>query len=125
MQQDLRRLAPGFTKERVSATVRERNTGVKCSMAGACCYELPTSSGFNHCAIGCFIPLGHPAMEFMGSVHSLLDKYPDLQAAMPFTSRDDLRRFQQVHDVLSPSFVTAGPTAVWDAVDRFLAEEVA
>lgn len=40
------------------------------------------------CAIGRFIPQGHPALEFVGSVHSLLENYGDLWDVLKIDGMD-------------------------------------
>lgn len=64
---------------------------------GECLY-LDRNTG-NRCAIGCLIPDGHPALDYVGGVGSLLTKFRDL---VPIFGDEQyypmLEELQQVHD---------------------------
>ena len=90
-----------WTRETVMAQIKKYNNGTRAydesvnQMSGnGCVYE--TSNG-NRCAVGCFIPDGHEALEFIGGASQLLDEYPELLNAMPM-ELDDLARLQSEHD---------------------------
>lgn len=91
----------GWTKEAMKRQFRERNTGKKCAAPGSwmgCMYDDRRG---NHCAIGVFIPDGHPAMGAEVDASDLLDRYPDLLPLMPLES-NPLLCLQYVHDQAYP-----------------------
>ncbi len=63
--------------------------------AGNCSYL--TEEG-KKCFVGLFIPDGHEAQSFRGSVGPLLRLYPDLKDLMPTKDEDALNTLQQIHD---------------------------
>ena len=66
---------------------------------GQCMYKFTDESGeCKKCAIGLFIPDGHPSQEEFMSVDELLDEYPDLWDSMPIDDIGFLTAFQEVHD---------------------------
>lgn len=90
----------GWTKERMIKQIMERNNGTRAVVNDeegppVCLYE--TEDG-NHCAVGCFIPSGHPAMEFKDSVCFLLEAHQDLKSVLPL-DLSGLKQFQQAHDL--------------------------
>jgi len=50
------------------------------------------------CFIGLFIPDGHVAEKFKGSVKGLLYTYPTLKKYMPSNDKNKLSNLQRVHD---------------------------
>lgn len=91
----------GFTKEKIIETLLTRNNGTRCVSnatitwgAPKCCYE----SNGNHCAVGCFIPDGHPGMRVPGDAESLIEDHPDLKECMPL-ELDALLMLQSMHDL--------------------------
>ena len=89
------KLVNGWTKEKVMEQVRKYNNGTQAVKDGTCLYNHNS----NRCAIGCFIPDGHPALGSRERVITLLSDYPDLISYMPFSDSDALRYFQRSHDV--------------------------
>jgi hypothetical protein len=91
------KLANGWTKEKVIAQVKKFNNGTKAvNDFKLCIYKAKDG---NRCAIGCFIPEEHKeALNFQGSVGSLLNRYPNLKPYMPFANLDALEDFQRAHD---------------------------
>jgi hypothetical protein len=105
------KLANGWTKEKVMQQIKKYNSGTKAKIPGCfgCSYQTPYG---NRCAIGCFIPDGHPGLKSGSLVNDLLEVYPELKDKMPFRSMRALRAFQITHDSCKGS--------VYDAVDKFL-----
>ena len=62
------------------------------------CFYL-TKDG-RKCAIGMFIPDGHPGQRDQCGVGYLLDKHSDLKSFMPSDDEELLRQFQRAHDCL-------------------------
>lgn len=87
--------ANGWTKETIKAQIRKYNNGKKAEKYGVCQYLTPEG---NRCAIGCFIPSGHIALESKKSVKGVLEDYPELKDKMPFDDISGLRNFQGAHD---------------------------
>lgn len=50
------------------------------------------------CAVGIFIPDGHPAQKYVGNVEELLRTYPDLPDPLIFDNFALLQSLQRVHD---------------------------
>ncbi len=95
------KLKAGWTKAKVFKKITAGNNGIPClDMDGACAYS---DGDGNHCAIGCFIPKGHPGMEFEGPVDLLLKHHPDLKKYMPFRIQA-LAAFQAEHDAMTTEF---------------------
>lgn len=89
------KLNKGWTKKRMLETLLSRNNGTAAvNDTGTCVYEAKDK---NHCAVGCFIPEGHPAMATVATVKTLLWDYPELQDAMPLDA-EGLSKLQQIHD---------------------------
>jgi len=59
-----------------------------------CAYE--TADG-NRCAVGIFIPDGHPGLKLRDGVEILLEKYSELMNVMPL-ELTALRSLQNLHD---------------------------
>ena len=114
------KLKPGFTKASVMAQIRKYNDGTRAVDATntimTCVYE--TDDG-NRCAIGCFIPDGHPALELRGNISIILSEFPVLLELMPFHNIDSLKSFQAAHD--DP--IVFGSSNVYDKIQRFLDNE--
>ena len=91
------KLRNGFKKWEVISLIEQFNNGERSfnAFADQCVYE--TDDG-NHCAVGCFIPDGHPGMKSLDAVRELLDLYPDLKECMPL-SIVGMTALQEVHDV--------------------------
>lgn len=87
----------GWTKERMKDQIRARNTGKPSIDPGYsfCLYE--SAGGLNHCAVGCFIPPHHEALQFKGSAGTMLRHHNDLLSVMPLQV-DGLLQMQDVHD---------------------------
>lgn len=82
--------------DQIIKTIEEKFTGRSwCPDDQICVYLSHTGK---RCAIGLFIPAGHPGQWYDGSVVSLLTRYPDLRPLMPSNDLDDLRQFQKYHD---------------------------
>lgn len=92
------KLINGWTKETVMAQIRNKNNGTIARNGDSCAYQAFDG---NRCAVGCFIPDGHPAFADRRdlSAQKLLECYPDLASVMPFESLA-LRHFQYAHDRL-------------------------
>lgn len=113
-------VAPGWTRDSLMARVREGNSGARCWDKGGCMYEMRYYDvPANHCAIGCFIPAGHPAMDSGKGVCNLLREFPELRDELPFTSDDVLLAFQNAHDRCNDTH----DGDVYAAVEQFLAEQ--
>ena len=92
----------GYTRETFLQKIRQYNDGTEArtildvsTLLGTCRYQAENG---NRCAIGCFIPDGHDALNFYGDVSNLLENYPDLRDHMPFDSLTTLNSLQEVHD---------------------------
>jgi ADP-dependent phosphofructokinase/glucokinase len=84
----------GWTKAKMIEQIYKKNNGTKATSFGRCVYETPDN---NHCAVGCFIPEGHAALQSKDTVQYLLERYPDLQSKMPLSGYHMLM-FQIAHD---------------------------
>lgn len=112
------KLINGWTKATVMAKVKEMNNNTQCrNENGNCVYD---DGKGNHCAIGCFIPLNHGAMQGEPSIQAikLVTRYPDLALCMPFEVMY-LNDFQIAHDNAKSCDLT-----VYEAVEKFLNERV-
>lgn len=87
----------GWTKQKVMEQIRKYNDGTPAvGNCGNCLYE---DNKGNRCAIGCFIPDGHPGLQARESdVVALLIRFPDLQDYLPFSELHVLNDFQVCHD---------------------------
>jgi hypothetical protein len=102
------KLINGWTKEKVMEQVKKYNNNTKAKNKIACVYLAPNG---NRCAIGCFIPDGHPALTATSCAASeLVNEYPDLKTVMPFRA-SELDDFQVAHDR------TGNPA--WDSENNF------
>jgi hypothetical protein len=90
------KLRKGWTKQKMLKVLLTRNNGkpAQSSDHGVCVYA---NAEGNHCAVGCFIPDGHPGMELRGTVGDLLASFPTLQKKMPI-GLEGLKALQAVHD---------------------------
>lgn len=114
------KLANGWTKKKVMAQVKKHNNGTRSrskdsARAFAQCVYLNAEG--NRCAIGCFLPAGHPGLLHKESVVLLLRDFPDLGALMPFKEITQLRDFQQAHDC-------AKNNNVYECIQDFLDRKV-
>jgi hypothetical protein len=118
------KLINGWTKEKVMKQIKKYNND-RVSFSPSqrvCVYQ--TRNGANRCAVGCFIPDGHPGLKHEGDVESLLTEYPDLKTIMPFDILE-IADFQCQHDILGNSMnPNSRPKGVHKAIKRFLDEEV-
>jgi len=95
------KLQNGFTKEKMIEKIVKYNNGQKSgylNVSGyySCMYSVDNDT--NRCAIGCFIPDNHKALNAKNiSVSGLLIDYPDLVEKMPLESLG-LGIFQTIHD---------------------------
>lgn len=84
----------GWTKETVIKHIEKNFKGkaYDCNEF-SCMYK----TGKKKCAVGLFIPDGHPGQKVNGSVGLLLSSYPDLEKYMPM-GLIFLKELQDVHD---------------------------
>lgn len=110
------RLINGWTKAKVMKQVKKYNDGTRAinGRDGACAYQ--TGDG-NRCAVGCFIPDNHSALESDLPADKLIERYPDLANVMPFRAYD-LCSFQVAHD-FTPNYYN-----VYDSIEEFLNTKV-
>lgn len=85
-----------MNKQEIIDTINEKFTGQAVNDKFGTCQYL-TEDG-RKCAIGMFIPDGHPAQHKITDVISLLNEYPDLGRYMPFDNLNTLNKFQDCHD---------------------------
>jgi len=95
----------GWTKARIIQTLQERMGAKKAKDHNGRCAYL-TSEG-TRCAVGAFIPDGHPGQSYQGMVcesssfddseDTLLSTYPDLQLIVPLKD-EALYTLQGMHD---------------------------
>lgn len=91
------RLKTGWTKEKALAVLFKGNDGSKAADCyGDCLYLSETG---NKCAVGCFIPDGHPAQSLRGGFTALRDQYPELLGIMPLDD-EGMLTLQRAHDKL-------------------------
>lgn len=91
----------GFTKAKILEILKARkHTEPASTSDGLSCVYL--SDDGNKCAVGMFIPDGHPGQKMTGVVTSLLKVHPDLAALMPLPP-DVMYILQTYHDQLDPS----------------------
>ena len=90
----------GWTKERILEVIKARtHDGPSiCTKEKYCVYKAIDG---NKCAVGLFIPEGHPGQTYEGTVKSLVHLHPDLRDFMPLDIRS-LHELQRVHDTESP-----------------------
>ena len=90
------KLQNGFKKWEMISLIEQFNNGKKSfsERSSLCVYE--TADG-NHCAVGCFIPDGHPGLKSLETVQDLLFKNPDLLPCMPLGIAG-MMALQKVHD---------------------------
>jgi hypothetical protein len=111
------KLANGWTKETVMAQIKKYNNGSRSMIEGYCLYEGPDG---NRCAIGCFIPDGHEALNRgYNSAPTIMRCYPELQKLMPFAESCELLEFQSAHDECDGKGM-----GVYDAIQDFLDTKV-
>lgn len=93
----------GFTKAKIKAVLEKEvkefsgyteRCGSPMSDVTRCFYK---DNKGNKCAIGAFIPEGHPGQKFIGTVNNLLNAHPDLRTFMPLEDAA-LMPFQVAHD---------------------------
>jgi hypothetical protein len=90
----------GWTKEKMKEQIRKKNNGSRAWEEGkigymsGCRYRTPDN---NHCAVGCFIPENHEALQYVGDSNWLLNHYPGLEFDMPL-NKEALFTMQQIHD---------------------------
>lgn len=100
----------GWTKETIKEQLIKKNNGTRAMINNLdCAYE---ASDGNRCAVGCFIPDDHPALDFHGDVNEILDEHvffddytvdvqedlrEQLASAMPLP-KPALKFLQQIHD---------------------------
>jgi hypothetical protein len=85
----------GYTKESIIQKIESDFKGRAGDINGYGC-EYLTKEG-RKCAVGLFIPDGHPGQECGSDVSGLLDKFPDLTDSMPLPILA-LDRLQYLHD---------------------------
>lgn len=114
------KLANGWTKESVMAQVKKYNNNNRATRyvegrnKPMCSYK---DDNGNRCAVGCFIPDGHPALNSPANASCLMTEFPELQKLMPFDNPDALIEFQRAHD-------NAIAGDVYNEVQFFLASQV-
>lgn len=103
----------GWTVARMKAAIRAGNNGQPAveGRGGQCMYL--TARG-NRCAVGCFVPDGHPGQKMSGWVRTLLGAYPDLRGLMPLPD-DAMHTLQETHD-----YHYKGSGDVRDALDAWI-----
>ncbi len=112
------KLAKGWTKTKVMNRIKKYNNGKPAkNKDGICLYK---ANGGNRCAIGCFIPDGHPALKSRLAIADLLGEFPDLAKHLPFKGTKALEIFQNAHDGVGSN----GYSDVHKSVKAFLKEEV-
>lgn len=87
--------ANGWTKEKMKAQIRLKNNGTRSSEGSRCVYRTKDGSA---CAVGCFIPDGHEALDTIWPASTLVRTYPSLASLVPLTSLDGLNSLQCAHD---------------------------
>lgn len=84
----------GWTKNTILAVIKARKYKFRAKEGGLCRYL--TADG-NKCAIGLFIPDGHPAQLIQADALGLVRTYPSLLKIMPLPL-SALIELQRVHD---------------------------
>jgi len=90
----------GWTKATMKAAIRKYNNGtpaVDYNDEGVYSCEYKAKDG-NRCAVGCFIPDGHEALQSGEPASSLAADYPDLEKVLPILDADLINSFQLTHD---------------------------
>lgn len=93
----------GHTKVSIIKAIEAGNKGKRSMVDNTCSYLNPITG--NKCAVGCFIPDGHPGQKVVSSATGLLNRYPGLKNKMPLPL-DALNDFQGAHDNARASRVT-------------------
>lgn len=75
------------------------------SPPGECRYETPEG---HCCAIGIFLPPGHPARLFLGSLYMLVERFPDIGGI--FEDLEFANAIQGAHD--SAAQLSSGPSGI-------------
>lgn len=83
-----------WTKEEMKIAINTKMFSYPSKSDGMCMYLAPDG---NRCAIGVFIPCGHPAEKSEAAVTFVLNGYPELKAIMPLESHA-LSYLQAIHD---------------------------
>jgi len=81
--------------DKVLETIERDFKGKATDGTGGCVY-LATDN--KKCYVGLFIPNGHEACNFEGTVSFLLEEYPDLINKMPTKIINKLANLQNAHD---------------------------
>lgn len=112
------KLINGWTKARVMKQVKKHNNGSQAwnSKRESCTYQAVDG---NRCAVGCFIPGNHAALQYRGNAQELLIRFPELASRMPFGAKG-LQKFQTIHDGSSPD----KNRDIYKLIREFLNEEV-
>ena len=110
------KLINGWTKAAVMEQIKKYNNGTQARDKKHTVCKYKTENG-NRCAIGCFIPDGHAALNHEGDVLSMLNVFPDLWDKMPFDV-DGIGYFQSAHDKCF------NDNQVYQSIEFFLDKEV-
>lgn len=89
------KLQNGFTKDMMIEKIVKYNNGQKSSNGHNCLYSMDNDS--NRCAVGCFIPDDHEALNSGSSAYHVIGSYK-LEKYMPLES-DAMDKFQTFHDL--------------------------
>lgn len=97
----------GWTKERMLEVVRARRFDDRSmNHSRTACVYLNDEG--NKCAIGLFIPDGHPGQQLNDCATVLFRQFPDLKHLMPLPVRY-MDTLQRVHDSVGlPNFIPGG-----------------
>ena len=87
----------GWTKTSIKRAIVQGNNGTRATEGNHCAYL--TKDG-NKCAVGCFIPDGHPAQNSQGRALMLSSEYPELRFPLEIFG---MRLLQMVHDSHKPT----------------------
>jgi hypothetical protein len=101
----------GWTKERMRQAIRAGNNGTRAMQPGIGRCVYLTHDG-NKCAVGCFIPDGHPAQRSNDVAYGLIHGFPDLAASMPLAV-DGLSYMQSQHDYCPPDADVRDVLCAW------------
>jgi hypothetical protein len=114
----------GWTKEEMLDTIKARKFEETAEEGHSCRYL--TNDG-NKCAVGLFIPNGHPAQHEIMMVGELLKHYEDLRGIMPLEEMP-MEMFQLSHDEERDSAIYFKPfngnakAAMIDWVEKYVEE---